>query len=634
MKANLDLISTCNYILQNGGLGLSKEGCRILALKLGESTWDSIIRYALAEFYESGMDAAVYWLESDACTDMFAGEIEVLIPPDHLDLYTDLFSTCVRSIPDAISHLYSLDKIVEGSHSGNKISAAELREGLKDFRWRLANLYKVIDPDGNLRKFIPNFAQQYVIDNLHTRNWILKSRQHGITTLNLLILLDFVLFNNHKNAVVVAHSIREVQEMFRTKISFPFQKLPDAIRDERWSTVKNVAALELNNGSQVRVTTSSRGGTPQAAVVTELGYVYWYDPIKASEIVTGVFNSMHRGSFLTVESTAYGMTSFYDRTMRIKEEDDKAVAEGRRLDPTQFKFFFLPWFWDKKNVGTPLPLSGKEIEYFQRLETEQRVIITPEQRAWYVMKARVESPSELWREHPSVPDEAFRAAAEGAFYSNEMATAYADGRVMEDLYDPTLPIWVSWDLGRGDLMVLIFFQLNGTTRQVVHVYANHSQDMKHYIDYIEQSPYGFTPLTVLVFPHDIKNTELMLRSGETRITEIRRWEVKLRTGGSIKLKDLKIIRVPRVQSKIDDINMLRVALKDWRFEVKKGSAASAGVVELVKALSNYRRAYDSEKQVFADKPTHDISSHYVDAMFCAERACSGQGQDVRTLLPY
>ena len=100
------------------------------------------------------------------------------------------------------------------------------------------------------------------------------------------------------------------------------------------------------------------------------------------------------------------------------------------------------------------------------------------------------------------------------------------------------------------------------------------------------------------------------------------------------IRDLKVIRVPRITAKIDDINMLRIALSNWKFEVKKGTPESMGVIELLKSLSNYRRAYDAEKQVFADRPTHDISSHYVDAMFCAERAATGQGQDVRTMLPY
>ena len=627
MITNSDLVGRCRRVLHNSGI---PNGLPI-AEQMGEVAWDSMLRCALSEYYNQGRDAAMFWLESDECIDMFASELVTHIPPAYVDLYEDLLTVCVSSIPDALSHLDSLEKRTE---QVNRLTSQELRVGSRSFRWRLANLYKVIDHDGNLRKFVPNFAQQYIIDNLHTRNWITKSRQHGITTLNLMILLDFVLFNSHKNAVVVAHSIREVQEMFRTKISFPFQRLPQALLDERWSTVKNVAALELNNGSQVRVTTSSRGGTPQAAVVTELGYVYWYDPVKASEIVTGVFNSMHRRSFLTVESTAYGMTDFYTRTMRIKDECEKAVSEGRKLDLTQFRLFFLPWYWDKKNVAKAIPLTPKEDDYFARLETEQRVSLSENQKSWYVMKARVESPAELWREHPSVLEEAFRASAEGAFYSNEMATAYADGRVSDSLYDPTLPVWVAWDLGKGDLMVLIFYQLNGLSRHVVHVYANHTHDFKHYIDYIEKSRFGFTPFTVLAFPHDIKRTELMLQSGETRLSEMRKWAVQLVGGGQMFIRDLKVIRVPRITAKIDDINMLRIALSNWKFEVKKGSPESMGVIELLKSLSNYRRAYDAEKQVFADRPTHDISSHYVDAMFCAERAATGQGQDVRTMLPY
>ena len=50
---------------------------------------------------------------------------------------------------------------------------------LHDKRYRMNNLYHIVDRDGNDIKFKMNPVQEDVFDNLHSRNLILKARQLG-----------------------------------------------------------------------------------------------------------------------------------------------------------------------------------------------------------------------------------------------------------------------------------------------------------------------------------------------------------------------------------------------------------------------------------------------------------------------
>ena len=56
---------------------------------------------------------------------------------------------------------------------------------LADRWWRLNNLYWIKDRYGRKVLFKPNAVQAALDDDLHTLNLVLKSRQHGITTLSI-----------------------------------------------------------------------------------------------------------------------------------------------------------------------------------------------------------------------------------------------------------------------------------------------------------------------------------------------------------------------------------------------------------------------------------------------------------------
>ncbi len=103
-------------------------------------------------------------------------------------------------------------------------------ELLYDQRWRLSNLYSVRDKSGVTRPFQPNWAQNQMLDELHGRDIILKARQLGFTTLSCLIYLDHCIFNSNTSAAVIAHKLDDAKEIFRTKIKYPYDNLPDELK--------------------------------------------------------------------------------------------------------------------------------------------------------------------------------------------------------------------------------------------------------------------------------------------------------------------------------------------------------------------------------------------------------------------
>ena len=69
-----------------------------------------------------------------------------------------------------------------------------------DPRWRLSNLYTIIDKKGKAVPFRPWGEQREFLENIHSRNLILKCRQRGFTTLMCLVQLDDCLFTPNTRA--------------------------------------------------------------------------------------------------------------------------------------------------------------------------------------------------------------------------------------------------------------------------------------------------------------------------------------------------------------------------------------------------------------------------------------------------
>src|SRR5687767_10425420 len=162
---------------------------------------------------------------------------------------------------------------------------------LANQEWRMSNLYKVKDKQGEIVDFEPNWAQKLLLRS-HNLNIVLKARQLGITTFHALLFLDTCLFTPNVNAAIVADSKPVAREIFIDKVKFAYDNLPQFVRDMCPAYRDNVHEMRFSNGSVFRVATSLRGGTLQLLHITEFAKICQENPTKANEIVSGALNAV------------------------------------------------------------------------------------------------------------------------------------------------------------------------------------------------------------------------------------------------------------------------------------------------------------------------------------------------------
>ncbi len=188
-------------------------------------------------------------------------------------------------------------------------------------------------------------------------------------------MLDACLFNSNIRAGTIAHRLDDAKVIFRDKIRFPYDNLPDAIKALR--PIKKDAADELlfSNNSSIRVGVSMRSGTLQYLHIAEYGQVCARFPEKAREIRTGALNTVQAGQVVFIESTAEGKEGhFFD----LCEAAQAKQRMGTPLTPLDFKFAFFPWWKAPEYVLDPsgVVIGEDHRKYFDTLEATAGIVLT------------------------------------------------------------------------------------------------------------------------------------------------------------------------------------------------------------------------------------------------------------------
>jgi len=460
---------------------------------------------------------------------------------------------------------------------------------LRSRRWRLNNLYYIIDQSGRQVLFKLNAAQDKLLRERHTRNVVLKARQLGFTTFIDIFGLDLVVWNPNIRAGIIAHTRDDAGIIFRDKIQYAYDHLPAFMTrgPKAWfPPIKNDAGeLMLSTNSSIRVGTSFRSATAQFLHISEYGAICARYPAKANEIKNGALPAVHEGGFIFVESTAKGNEGeFYDLCQRARQD----TVRGN-LSPLAFKFHFYPWHMSAsyRIAADGVMIPDRLAEYFAKVEAAAGIIIDPEQRAWYAETER-NLGGDMKSEHPSTPEEAFEQSIEGAYYRPQMDKAFAEGRVCEGALEPSLPVHTGWDIGHGDSTAIWFIQAVGDDIRVVDYYENSGEGLDHYAGVLRERGYRYGKH---YGPHDLKVHEWT--SGKTRIE-------------SAALEHGIHFEVAPSVDLADGIEAVRATLRRcWFWESKCDQG--------VKHLQNYRKEWDADKGTWKNAPRHDAASHGADA---------------------
>jgi len=184
----------------------------------------------------------------------------------------------------------------------------------------------------------------------------------------------------------------------------------------------------------------------------------------------------------------------------------------------------------------------------------------------------------------------FEAPNSGSYYGKLMNEAEHSGRITSVPYDPSLPVWTSWDLGVSDSTAIWFAQLtySGEFRFIDYI-EDSGAGLTHYTDQIRMKPYREYAMHLL--PHDAAVKEL--GSGLSRT------EVLTGLG-------LQPWRIVRQHSVADGINAVRMVLPRAWFDAERCAKG-------INALRHYRREWNEAAQTWRASPVHDHASHGADS---------------------
>ena len=232
--------------------------------------------------------------------------------------------------------------------------------------WRLSHLYKIVTKDGQLINLHPNSVQQLINKCRRRRKMILKARQFGVTTQEVIKQLDFVCFNENVTACILAHERDALEKIFNI-VRIAYDNMPSDVRPrvDRGGGSKYELRFPKKN-TKIYVDLEVRGGTNHWLHVSEAHFA-------DSARIKATKETVPLNGIITEESTANGMSGdFYvnwiDRNYRSAK-------------------LFYPWFIFREyaiqnHSLKNTELTPDELDLINRVNLEYGIKLTLDQIAF------------------------------------------------------------------------------------------------------------------------------------------------------------------------------------------------------------------------------------------------------------
>ena len=268
----------------------------------------------------------------------------------------------------------------------------------------LLNNFYIKDKNAHRVLFYPKKAQIHYLQHRTGRDYVLKARQLGITTLEQLRKLKKAMLNGNITVATIAHEKGKTEDIFRIA-KFAWDNLPSEFRKLYGVKYDNVRELYFGNtGSRYYVDLDTRSGTVNDLHVSELSKVK-----NIEELFAGSLETVPKDGCITFETTANGLNKAHDIW--------QSAVEGKN----EFKAHFYNWTWDEDYWETP-PLDNMWREHYKELAKKYHLILNIQEQHklsdaqfyWYYLKAtRLEERTK--QEYPTVPEEAFLSSSVSVF---------------------------------------------------------------------------------------------------------------------------------------------------------------------------------------------------------------------------
>lgn len=492
-------------------------------------------------------------------------------------------------------------------------------DSLDDRLWRLNNLYYgITDEEGKPAvrfRFIMKESMFKFWAWMHRMNVLLKARQYGYTTFIALLALDSAIFRPNLRAALIAHTKDDATIILRDKVKFPFENLckpnpneePHAgLTHDQWDALghrirRDLAAIAkkspadellMANNSSIRVTNSGRSGTVHFLHVSELGKMAAHYPEKAREVKTGALPAAENAQVIIVESTAEGQEGLFYDTCKTAQDNSR---QRKTLTRKDWRFHFHPW-WDdesRRMSDSHLVITPRMFEYFRKLETKHGIKLDDAQKAWYLV-TEAQLGTDMLREHPSTPDEAFQASIEGAYLSTQMAELRERGGICQVPAEDGIAVHTWWDLGMDDANSIVFSQDVGREVHIIDYYENSGEGLPHYKRILDEKAEEFGWIYGQhTAPFDIKVREW----GPNKT----RWQQAAEAG--------LVFRDPRMVKRCQSNSERGDGIEASRKFISLCWFAEDSCERLISCLDNYRKEWNEILGKWNDKPLHNWASH-------------------------
>lgn len=312
---------------------------------------------------------------------------------------------------------------------------------LWDKRWRMKSLYWIVTKDGTKSLFQMNRAQLHFFENFLNptdptkffyRHIILKARQLGFTTFIDIWMLDEILFNTNREALVIAHAVKDATEIFDRKIDYAVRNMIDEIKQGAFKLNKNSARKiqviieegeEKGATSSIAVSNSGRSGTFHYVHISEFAKLCLAYPKVATEVETGTFPAVPFDGSIFIESTAEGMAG------RFYELFTEAWPKRNTITTMRSRVMFVPHFYnwqyddsEMAKITEIIPVAEMElceidwVEY-QQLHNLSNLEITYYYMKWLQLggKNSTDAVNKLHQEFPTTWEEAFLSTGQAYF---------------------------------------------------------------------------------------------------------------------------------------------------------------------------------------------------------------------------
>lgn len=231
--------------------------------------------------------------------------------------------------------------------------------------WRINNLYSIVDKNANQVPFKPNIVQALINKSPRKRKIVLKARQFGVSTNEIIKLLDWVMHNENATACIIAHEQGAIEKLFRIVIR-AYKFLPEEAKpvlDRGGGSRYEYYFPEIN--SRIYCDLEVRGDTIGRLHVSEAAFMK--DSSRLKSTLQAV--PLETGQVL-IETTPNGLANyFYD----MWSEQDSVYEK-----------IFFPWyiFPEYKIQSKPLIYTDNEIELIEKAKNIYNISVTNDQIAY------------------------------------------------------------------------------------------------------------------------------------------------------------------------------------------------------------------------------------------------------------